>query len=80
LAVSLVTIIDTLFDNVAGKLVFAELQNLATDFGYNHRLVSFTTTFQNVLNNIISILVLDKLCGAAMKLIKEGSLQKRRQN
>jgi hypothetical protein len=66
LAISLATVIDTLFNNITGKLVFAQLEYLATNFGDNHGLVSLTTTFKNMLDDIVAILILDKLGCATM--------------
>lgn len=44
---------------IPGKFVLAEGQDLASDLGHNFAFVVRAAVFQNMLNNIVSILILE---------------------
>lgn len=53
--------------------MLAELEDLATDLVDHHRLVDGATTFEDMLDHIVAVLILHQLPCAAMEFFEEGA-------
>lgn len=62
---------NTFFNNIRGKFVFGHCQDLAKDLAHNQGPVLGFTALQNMLNDIVSVLVLNEVHREAVELIEE---------
>lgn len=64
------TVCNTLFNNIAGEFMLAQLKNMTTDLANDKCLVFRFPMLENVLHHVIAILILYQLTCTTMQFFK----------
>lgn len=64
---------DTLFNYVAGKLLLSEGEELTADFRNDEGAIGAVTLFNNPLNDIVAVLVLNQILRIAVQVVEEDT-------